>query len=341
MSEQGHISEQLLLGIDLGTSRTAVVSNRGYQKITPSVVGYPKDIIGLKMLGKSQVFGDEALEKKSALALYYPLREGLIQQDGKRDYNAAAELLRHVIDQATQGETGGAGGIIGVSIRASNASKEHLVGIASELLTPSLVVSEPFLVGYHLDQLDNCLIIDIGASTVDICALKGAIPSARDQTTLLKAGDYIDRRLQDLISRHHPEAQLSRDLVRGIKERHAFVGQAEEPVVTLLRVHGKPKPYDLTTEVGTACESIVPDIIERLTTLLQSLDPEDLEKTLQNIYLAGGGARIRHLESMIADSLRDYGQVRVSCIDDPEYAGARGALRLAAGLGPEPWPQFD
>ncbi|MFH7319364.1 MamK family actin-like protein [Desulfurivibrio sp. D14AmB] len=340
MPDQEHNGEQLLLGIDLGSTRTAVVSNLGYQNIIHSVVGYPKDIIALKMVGQPQVFGDEALEKKSALTLYYPLREGAVLRDGKQDYDSAFELLRHVIELATQGQSGPAGGIIGISSRTSSAGKEYLTRIAAKLLSPSLVIADPFLVGYHLNQLDNCLIIDIGAGTVDICVLKGAAPAARDQVNLLKAGDYIDQQLYELISQRHPEVQLSRDLARRIKERHAFVGQVEDPVIVRLRVGGKPKEYDLTSEMKMACESIVPDIIERLTILLQSMDPEDLDTTLQNIYLTGGGARIRHLEAMVADSLRDYGRVRVSSIDDPEYAGARGALRLAASLGPGQWPQL-
>ena len=43
---------RVLLGVDLGTSRTAVMSSRGAKKMVPSVVGYPTDLIGVKLLGR-------------------------------------------------------------------------------------------------------------------------------------------------------------------------------------------------------------------------------------------------------------------------------------------------
>ncbi len=335
MAEQS--SGQLLLGIDLGTSRTAVVSSRGYRHIIRSVVGYPKDIIGIKMLGKTQAFGDEALQKKSALVLYHPLEDGVIREGSERDYNAAFELLRHVVGLAAEGHEGKVSGIIGVPARASVLNKELLLRIASELLDTALVVSEPFMVAYYLNRLGNCIIIDIGAGTVDICAMKGTVPAPEDQVTLLKGGDYIDERLEAAIGQRYPEVQLTRNLVRTIKEEHAFVGEPDGPVTVTLRSQGKPAQYELTAELRLVCESIVPDIVEQLTTLIKGFDPEDQQDALDNIILAGGGSRIRGLPAMIADALREYGRIRVTVIDDPDYAGALGALRLATELPPEHW----
>ena len=48
MSEgEGQAKNRLFLGIDLGTSHTAVMSSRGQKFLLKSVVGYPKDVIGL------------------------------------------------------------------------------------------------------------------------------------------------------------------------------------------------------------------------------------------------------------------------------------------------------
>jgi rod shape-determining protein MreB and related proteins len=337
MAAHEQSDEQLLLGIDLGTSRTAVVSSRGYRHMVRSVVGYPKDIIGIKMLGKTQAFGDEALQKKSALVLYHPLEDGVIREGSERDYNAAFELLRHVIELAAEGPVGRVSGIIGVPARASVLNKELLHRIADELLDTALVVSEPFMVAYHLNKLGNCIVIDIGAGTVDLCAMKGTVPAPEDQVTLLKGGDYIDERLAAAIAQHYPQVQLTRNLVRTIKEEHAFVGEPEGPVMVTLRSQGKPAQYDLTTELRQVCESIVPEIVEQLATLIKGFDPEEQQNALDNIVLAGGGSRIRGLDAMIADALREYGRVRVTAIDDSDYAGALGALRLATELPPEHW----
>ena len=69
------------------------------KNITRSIVGYPKDIIGIKYIGKAQVFGDEALTNRSALTLYHPLEDGVVREASEKDYNAALELLKFVITE--------------------------------------------------------------------------------------------------------------------------------------------------------------------------------------------------------------------------------------------------
>ena len=340
MVAEGHDNKQLLLGIDLGTAHTALVSSRGYQSSIPSLVGYPKDIIAIKLLGKTQVFGAEALAHKSALTIYHPLQDGLIPEDGKRDYQAAAELLRHVVGLALTDPEERAGAVIGIPAHAPPAARETLQRIAEQLLDPVLVVSQPYLAGYYLDQLDNCLIIDVGAATTDICILRGAMPTSRDHSALLKAGDYLDRQLQSLISQRYPEVTISREMARLLKERYAFIGPDGEPIFTTLRAHGKPREYEISEQLRLACAGIVPEIMERVTALIRELDPEEQEQSLQNIYLTGGGSQIEGLAAALTEALEEYGPVRINSIAEPQYAGARGALRLARDLAPGQWQQF-
>ena len=329
----------LLVGIDLGTSRTAVMTNNGFKQIIRSVVGYPKDVISLKLVGKNQVFGDEALKFHSALTLYQPLEDGVIREASKNDYNAAYELLKHVVEQAKQGSGEDVCGVIGVPARASVINKELLLRLARDLLSRAVVVSEPFMVAYYLDKLSNSIIIDIGAGTVDICGMKGTIPSPDDQVTLLKAGDYIDEKFESAIQQHYPEVQVTRNFLRRIKEEYGFVGEAEKPVVVTMRVGGKPVEIDITDEVRMVCESIVPDIIEHLEGIVRGFDPEDQQETLLNIYLAGGGSKIKGLDEFIARQLKAYGEVRVTCVHDSDYIGSAGALKMATEVPPELWEQ--
>lgn len=372
---------RILLGIDLGSSRTSVVSSEGYRGLIPSVVGYPRDIIAVKMLGKTQVFGTEALAEKRALVLYRPLF-GLAAGETKRDYNATCELLRHVLelalgvadsngagDEAANGETApsasaaplspaeiaGAGdgtdsqpggcrpcvdGIIGVPARITEAERHALRRLVSPLFTNVMVVSQPYLVAYRLQRLNASLIVDLGAGAVTVCAIRGGAPTARDQAILPKAGDYLDERLQEVVGQSYPEVRISLTQARQIKERYAFVGTPPEPVVVTLRARGKPKKYDLTSELGSVCAGVVPDIVERLIGLLQEFEPEDQERALQNIYLTGGGSGIKGLAPMIAAELSEYGAVEVHCVNDPDYAGAEGALRLAQELSVGDWREF-
>ncbi|MBF0215250.1 MAG: hypothetical protein HQM00_17110, partial [Magnetococcales bacterium] len=138
----------LLLGIDLGTARTAVMSNRQFKGLVHSVVGYPKDIIGVKILNRTQVVGAEAIEKRALLDLYHPLQDGVLKEASERDLEAARELLAHVI--ALAGATAGdqVCGIIGVPARASLSNKGQLLRILEGLMDVAMVVSEPFMVAY-------------------------------------------------------------------------------------------------------------------------------------------------------------------------------------------------
>ena len=72
------------------------------------------------------------------------------------------------------------GVIVGVPARASNVSKDLMLKIFREFADFVQVISEPFL-AYGQGTLVNCLVIDIGAGTTDICALKGAMPGEKSQ----------------------------------------------------------------------------------------------------------------------------------------------------------------
>lgn len=332
--------ESLLLGIDLGTAWTAVLSNKGYQDRINSVVGYPNDIIGLKLLGKPQVFGEEAQQNHSALTLYSPLEDGLIREANHYNYNTAYELLKHVITSATKAAGGGpVSGVIGVPARASLQNKELLSELARDLLDVSLVVSRPFMIAYKLNRLTNSIIVDIGAGTVDICAMKGTAPHVDDQVSLTKAGNHIDSHFESLVSERYPEFQVSRTQLRQIKDEFSFVGDYGGPVITSLRSDGMPVEVDLTNELRSACESIVPDILEHLVTMLKGFDPEVQHEVLENIFISGEGSLIRGIDEVFALHLVEYGDVHVRCIDKTGFIGAQGALKLANDLDPEVWGQ--
>ncbi len=338
VSSPSTAKRQTIVGIDLGTRRTAVKSDAGQQFMVKSVVGYPKDIISEKMVGVDPIFGEEAIEKRNFLDLCYPLADGVIREASERDYEAARELLAHVVGLV--GDAKDVCGIIGVPARASIMNKELLLSISKEFMSKALVVSEPFMVAYSLGMLTNCIVIDIGAGTVDICGMKGTVPVADDQVTLLKGGNFIDERLAASITRHYPGVQVTDSVACGIKEEFSFVGTAPKKAVVTLRFEGKPAEYDVTEDVGAVCESIVPDICEQLETLIAKFDPEDQESTLKNILLAGGGSQIHGLPGLIAEQLSEFGEVKVTAVTDPDYRGCQGALKLATEIPTDMWSQI-
>ncbi|MBF0296067.1 MAG: rod shape-determining protein [Magnetococcales bacterium] len=330
----------LLLGIDLGTARTAAASNRQHRTLVSSVVGYPKDIIGVKILNRTQVIGAEAIDRRAYLDLYHPLQDGVLKEASDKDLEAAYELLKHVIALCEPQTDDAICGIIGVPARASVANKGQLLKIAGELMDTAMVVSEPFMVAYGQNRLNNAIIIDVGAGTIDVCAMRGTVPGPDNQTSILKGGTYIDRLLESAIRDAYSGVHIDRYLAQAIKERFAFVGEPERNAVVGMRVNGKPVEVDITDAVRVTCETIVSDIVEQIKQMVLLFDPVSQTEALLNLILAGGGSRIRGLGPMIEAGLREYGEVRVSSVENPEFAGAEGALKLATELPPEYWDQI-
>ena len=338
--QQQGADNQVIVGIDLGTSQTAVITNRGIRKVFQSVVGYPKDVIGVRLLGAPFIVGEAAYEKRSFLELRYPLQEGVIKEANAKDLTAAREVLKFAVALAGAGPGDEIRAIISVPARASAGDKSVVLQIAEDIVHVAVVVSQPFLVAYHYGKLYNALVIDIGAGTVDICALKGMMPPAEDQVTLKKAGNYIDERLMEGIRDRYPDVQINLNIARGIKEAHAFVGKPAAPVQVELRSNGLPVLCDITEEMRNACESIIPDIIEGAEGLLKRFQPDDLPKVLQNVIVAGCGCRIAGISDLLAAKLRAYGDVKIALARDPEYDAASGALLMGQELPPKFWDQI-
>ena len=332
--------KRLLLGIDLGTSRTAVMSSRGEKHMVRSVVGYPRDLIGVKLLGSPYVVGQEALDKRSYLDIRYPLEDGVLREYSERDIEVARHLLSHVIEVAKPKPNEEICAIIGVPARASGANKSLLLNIAQEMMDMALVISEPFMVAYGQGKLVNALVIDIGAGTVDLSALKGTLPEAEDQATLTRAGNFVDERLMALIEERYPEVQINTHVTCAIKEENSFVGDNGKSIKVELRADGKPGTYDVTDQVQAACESLVPEIIETAENLIRSFPPEHQSDVLKNIVMAGGGSRIKGLASFIAEKLSTFGEVQVTTVADSTFDGSAGALKLAQELPPDYWDQL-
>ena len=67
--DTGHTEKAMLLGIDLGTSRSSIVSMNGTRKTVESYVGYAKDPVSRKMLKADVIYGRHALDNRLAVDL--------------------------------------------------------------------------------------------------------------------------------------------------------------------------------------------------------------------------------------------------------------------------------
>jgi rod shape-determining protein MreB len=201
-------------------------------------------------------------------------------------------------------------------------------------------VSEPFTIAYGMNRLSDTLVIDIGAGTTDLCPIWGTFPQEEDQVTIPIGGDFIDEYFYHAVRSLYPEAQLSLDKAREIKEKFGFVHDGNEKAVVTLLVHGKPKALDVTEPLKAACRTIVPPILEALNELILRFDPDFQQRLLQNIILGGGGSQLSGLDRVIEEALKEYGGARVTKVGDAVFAGAAGALKLAMNTPAEGWQRL-
>lgn len=231
-SEENAASGRLNVGIDLGTSRSAISGSAGEQFVVDSFVGWPADLVARKVLQRDLLIGRQALEHRTMVDLYRPLDRGLLKEGSEKDVQAARELLRHLLSlvKSKNGKSQPVRAVVGVPAAAMRTNKQHLRNALKGIVDSLMIVSEPFAVAYGLNALLYTMIIDIGAGTTDFCVMKGRYPTDDDQRSLVVAGDSIDEHLAKLIQAKYPKSSVTIFMVREWKEKHSFVGVAPEPV---------------------------------------------------------------------------------------------------------------
>ena len=341
----------LYIGIDLGTSRTSIASSNGKRETVPSVIGYPKDVVSQKLLKTDVLYGADAMRHRLSLNFYRPLAKGVIKgsgsdnndgaEDTEMNFRAAKDLVKHAISLSNPSSDELLYGVIGCPAESSIKNKQYLIKAATEVLDSVMVCSEPFAVAYGLDWFTDLLVIDIGAGTVDLCRMRGTLPEEEDQITLYTAGDFVDEELTKNIKASYPEAQFTVNMIKEIKEKHATVRDDASNIVVELPVKGKPTPFDITKEIKAACCAIIPPITDALGELISSFDPEFQMHLKDNVLLGGGGSQINGLADAISAEMKvRLGHGRVVGVEEPMYAGANGALKIAHDMPAEFWEQL-
>ncbi len=328
--------EILYIGMDLGTSKSSIAASNGIRKSILSVVGWPKDAVSRRYLRQDILFGEKALEKRHSLTLSHPFQSGVIKANDTEAIKAAFAIASHLIKMVEQP---GMKKYIAISVpsECSNENKVFFKKIAKDLADGVMILSEPFSVAYGLGYLDDALVVDIGAGTINFCRMHGSFPESSDLKTLYRAGDHIDMELLKLLKEKYVEARFTEYMVKKYKEEFGFVREMRRSVKTHVPVNGVPSEIDITQEMQKACESIIMDLLSTLRELIASFDPDHQDKLRKNILIAGGCSQIRGIERAVEDFLQSMGGGRVSLVDDPVYAEAEGSLKVALEMPEDLW----
>jgi rod shape-determining protein MreB len=340
------MADILHVGIDLGTSRSAISASNGERFVVDSFVGWPADMVAKKILKRSVLIGHDAVSNRTMLDLHRPLERGLLKEGSDKDVEAVRELLKHLLGLVGVGANGkvdasNVRAVVGVPAAALRTNKQYLRNSMKGIVDSLLIVSEPFAVAYGLDALLHTMIIDIGAGTTDFCVMKGRYPTEEDQRTLTVAGDSIDTQLLKLIEERYPQANVTVYMVRDWKEKFSFVGDAPQKAVVTAPIKGVPTDLDITNEMKAACETIVAPVVETMLDLLARVEPEFQERVRNNIILSGGGGLISGLPEALEKALEQVGGGKVRYMEDPVFIGSDGGLALAIDAPEGDWEKLS
>jgi rod shape-determining protein MreB len=341
----------IYVGMDLGTFKTSVASSSGVRDVIHTAVGWPKDAVARTMLGRDVVFGKDLIEHRLALNVVRPFEKGVLKYNSPDAVGVTADQVavhkqaaRLVVEHAVSLTRPPKGvpiyGVIGAPSRASVLNKRILLEAAQSAFDGVMIVSEPFTIAYGMNRLSDTLVVDVGAGTIDVCPVYGTFPREEEQVTVPRGGDVIDEQFHLALKKKYPQAQVTLNMAREMKEKYGFVHDVNETAVVTLPVGGKPQQFDVTEPLKAACRAIVPPIIDGVREVVSRFDPEFQQRLLQNIILGGGGSQLKGLDRMLEDALRDFGGAKVKRVYDAVFAGAVGALKLAMNMPAENYHQI-
>ena len=342
------MDDVVFVGMDLGTFKTSIACSNGLRESFPTAVGWPKDHVAREMLGRDVVFGRDIVGHRLALEVVRPFEGGVLKYiDGdeigmsaeqQERYRSAARLVVEHAVSLVKPDRGRVYGVIGAPSRAGLLNKQFLLEIAQPAFDLVAIVPEPFVVAYGASRLHNTLVIDIGAGTIDICPMYGAFPTEEDQVTVPFGGDIIDEDFRTRMLAEHPQAGLSLNMARDIKERYGSVCGPLQDVMVSLPVSGRaPREFNVAQPLRAACETIVPRIVDGVRESIGRFDPEFQESIIGQVMLSGGGGQLNGLDQALEQAFASFGEIRVTRATDTLFAGATGGLRLAMGMPDEMW----
>ena len=345
-------SSIVYVGMDFGSFKTSVVASNGRRETMPTAVGWPKDHVAKALLGCDVLVGRGVFEQRMALNIVRPFSKGALKyinsdqagvtpEDVKKRKEAAQLLVAEAVRRLEIPSATEVYGVIGAPSRAGLDSKKIITDAVDGVFDAVMIVAEPFAVAFGMDRLTKTLVVDIGAGTTDICPVFGSYPKEEDQITIPIGGDAVDESFLAELNERHPEAQVSLNMARQIKEKYGYVHDLDEKCVVSLPVNGRPTMIDVSGALRQSCDTIVGPIVEGIQDAIRRFDPEFQSPLLNNILLGGGGSGLSGLDRLIEASLSSYGGGKVAKVHDSVFAGADGALKLAMSTPEEYWQRLS
>lgn len=313
------------IAIDLGTANTLVyVKGKGIVLNEPTIVAINKKT------GQLAAVGNEAKmmlgRTPQHIEVIRPLVDGVIS-----DFEVAEEMLAYLINKvrsdmrtfvAPRMLIGVPSGITNVEMRAAQDAAKNAG--AREVFLVEEPVAAAIGAKLPIQKAVGSMIIDIGGGTTDIAvlSLNGLVVSRN----LRVAGDHLNTAIIAYM-RDQFKIQVGEKTAEDAKIALASIAHTDAGKEMVARgrdvVTGLPREVVITdSDVRDAVASQLETIVDTVRNVLEETPPEVMADIMQRgIYLAGGGALIPGLASLLEHAL----EVPVIVVPDPLRAVIRGA----------------
>lgn len=313
------------IGIDLGTANTLVyVPGKGVVLNEPSVVALNTKTgqvvaVGMeakRMLGRTP----------GHVEAVRPLVDGVIS-----DFEVTEEMISYLVKKAIREQRNilGPRVVVGVPSGVTNVESRAVRDATINAGAREVyIVEEPMAaaIGIRLpvnDPVGN-MVIDIGGGTSDIAVISlGGIVRSKN---LKIAGDRLN---SDIIAYIRSEFKIlvGERTAEDIKIQVGNMVPGSETIEAPVRgrdlVTGLPREVMITdADIREAIGQSIGSLVEATKEVIESTPPEIIADVMKRgIYLVGGGALIRGLDTLLEAEL----QIPVHVAQDPLTAVARGA----------------
>lgn len=321
------------IAIDLGTANSLVyVRDRGIVIQEPSVVAVNQKT------GQILAIGAEAKQMvgrtPSHIVATRPLVNGVIS-----NFEVTEQMLRYFINKVTRRKflfSPGPRVIIGIPFGVTEVEKKAVRDAALQAGAREVyLIEEPMAaaIGSRLavQEAGGNFIVDIGGGTAELAIISlGGVVTAK---SLRVAGDKLN---EDIIQFAQNEYKLligertAESLKIGIGSAYPLKEKKEMPLRGRNLVSGLPEEIMVPdTVIRKAMERSIRQIVGEIKAAVEQTPPELLADIMvKGIYLSGGGALLRGLDTLIAKETK----IPTTIVEDPLTAVVRGAGMVLENL---------
>ncbi len=318
------------LAIDLGTANTLVyVRNQGIVVNEPSVVAIAKSEGSQRVLAVGAEAKQMLGKTPGNIVAIRPMRDGVIA-----DFTITEAMLRYFITKIhNRRHFVRSRLIISVPAGITNVERKAVREAAENAGVREVwLIEQPMAAaigsGLPVCEARGNMIVDIGGGTTDVAVVSMA--GMVTNVTLKVAGDRMDEAIINYVRRQH-NMMIGERTAEQIKIKLGSVWTPASPEDELLPmdmkgrdlITGVPKSIKLTApEVREAMSDCARGILDAVKTTLEQTPPElSADISDRGIVLAGGGAYIRGLDTMLSNEVG----IPVFVAEEPLLAVVKGA----------------